>query len=303
MKKLRFCLKKLISIYLLLLASMLFLVSFQPYDNQEIQTKTFYRSTDVLGVWWWWVNPREIDSHLNFAAEKGINEIYYYTIRFDRNTGAFVERAYNRGIKVFLLLDDYNYIFDRPSFIRLIVKFMEYQRNAPENRKFTGLHFDLEPHQHPEFDNNAAAFLQRYMNFVYWVCNTYRTILERSTPGIIIDFDITEWYRMNISYKEDLIPLYRALILEADRVFIMAYRDSAQSTFESAKQELDFARSLNKQIILGVETGRWDEDPSISYYEKGVDYFYEQLELLPNLVNYNNLGLSIHHMTSWFSMH
>jgi len=271
-------------------------------NAQEKDPPHFTRNTAVLGSWWWWVEPKEQDRHLDFAAKEGVNEIYYYTTVFTNRTGSFIEKARNRGIRVFLLLDDYNYVWDRSSFVRVMNRFTAYQNRAPENRKFAGLHLDIEPHQHPQFSDNYHTFLQNYMDFIVWVCSRYRNVRDNSTPGITVDLDIATWHYVDVLYKGEETRLYQALIMEADRVFVMAYQDSAKKTHELAKPELEFAKSVNKQIILGAETGRWDEDPEISYYGKGRAYFYEQLYKLHNLVDYDNYGLSIHHISSWYSM-
>ncbi|MDR0795790.1 MAG: hypothetical protein LBE79_07045 [Tannerella sp.] len=287
--------------YFLILAALLyFSCSFSLGAKENHQT--YYRKTDVLGTWWWYVPHHQVDSHLAFAAEKGVNEIYYYTMLHEYSVGSFIEKANNLGIKVFLLTDDYNYVWDRPAFIQLMFRFMNYQSNAPENRRFAGLHMDIEPHQHPDFDANRYTILQDYMNFVVWLNRTYRPILERSTPGIQIDWDIATWHYIYVMYNGVETKLYQALIMEADRVFVMAYQDSAQRTFNLARPEIEFARSLNKPIIIGAETGRWIEDPSISFYGKGRNYFYEQLGILHELINYDQHGLSVHHISPWYSM-
>ena len=262
----------------------------------------FVKDTGILGTWWWWVEPEDQNSHLNFAAENGVNEIYYYTQNFDSQTSAFIKKARNRGIKVFLLLDDINYIWDYDKFIGIMNKYIAYQNKAPEKSKFAGLHLDLEPLLLPGFEENKEDFLQDYLDFVVWVCSRYQSGPGFISPAVTIDFDIPYWYDNDVAYRGGKIKLYQALIIEADRVFVMSYRDTAQKTYEASKKEVAFAGSLGKQIILGAETGRVDETPEDSYYGKGRDFFYEQLHELHQLVEYGNYGLSIHHIGSWYLM-
>ena len=265
---------------------------------RENPSAEFIRNTGVLGTWWWWVAPENQDRYLEFAAASGVNEIYFYTTIFNNRTGSFIEKAGRMGIKVFLLLDDYKYIWERSSFTGIMNRFTAYQKRNLQRRRFSGLHLDIEPHQHPKFGENYDAFLQDYMDFVVWVCSKYRG----NSPHFTVDFDIATWHHANVFYRGKEIILYKALISEADRVFLMAYQDSAAKTSELAHLEIDFAKSLNKQIIIGVETGRVDKEPGISYYGKGRIYFNEQLRVLHDLINYSNYGLSIHHISSWYPM-
>lgn len=256
----------------------------------------------VLGTWWWWVDPRNRTKYLDFAAKNGINEIYYHTTNFGNQTGSFIEKARDKGIRVFFLEDDYNYIWDRKAFRRLMDRYIAYQNAMPEKRRFAGLHLDIEPQEHPEFSKNVENFLQDYIDFIVWVCSTYKTSAGSSLAAGTVDLDIAWWFDDVITYKGEETELYKALINEADRVFVMSYKDTAEKTFNIAEEEIAYAKSLNKQIILGVETGRIDEEDDISYYGKGMAYLNKQLQILKNLVDYDNCGLAIHHISSWYTM-
>ena len=266
--------------------------------NGGNQTKTFppVQGSGDLGVWWWWVDPEDWDSRLDFAAENGVTEVYFETGEFDDGTGFFIESARNKGVKVFYLLGGYTYIWDHTLFAEEVDRFSAYQDSAPENRKFAGLHLDIEPHQHPDFDAGNMTFFQDFLDFAVWVCDTYKS------AGISIDLDIPAWFNQEIDYRGEKRILHEALIIEADRIFVMSYRDNAEGIYETAREEIGFAKSLGKQIILCVETGRVDEEPGISFYGRPVSYFYGELEKLYNLVDYDNYGLSIHHISSWQAM-
>jgi len=255
----------------------------------------FDTDADVLGVWWWWVNPEKSNSHMDFAARNGVNEIYYHTPEFNRRTGAFIQRAQSRGIKVFFLLGGYKEIWDYAMFDETMDRFLAYQASAPGNRKFAGLHLDIEPQIHPEYDTNYMEFLQDYIDFVVRACDKYKGQTS-------IDLDIAWWFDVEIDYRGEKTMLYQALISEADRVFVMSYKDTAERTYEVAKEEVAFAKSINKQIILGAETGPFDEEPGVSFYGESSAYLYEQLTELSHMMDYCNYGISIHHITTWYSM-
>lgn len=255
----------------------------------------FQKNTEVLGTWWWWVDQDKQAAHLDFAEKNGVNEIYYWTDRFNNRTGSFIEMAGKRNIKVFFLMEKYEYIWDYGSFSKTMENFLAYQASAPHKRKFAGLHLDIEPQVHPEFEKNKLAFVQDYMDFIVWVCDTYRN-------NTTIDLDIAWWFDYNINYRGGKELLYKALIMEADRVFVMSYKNTAYKTYDVAKEEIAFAKSLNKQIILGAETGNVDYEPDVTYYGKGAGYFNGEMQKLHKMVDYDNYGLSIHHITTWYIM-
>ncbi|MDR0447692.1 MAG: hypothetical protein LBH07_03400, partial [Treponema sp.] len=236
------------------------------HSASAIETPLLNESVAVLGVWWWYVPPRDENRYLDFAAKNGINEIYFYTTDFNNRVGSFIERAGSRGIKVFLLMDEYWYITDHDTFSNVMDRFIAYQTAAPAGRRFAGLHMDIEPHEYPAFAEDEGHFLQLYMDFVVWVCSTFRPRLVSAYEGATIDFDIPCWFNMPVDYKGRKTELYKAVFAEADRVFLMAYKDSAEKAHELAKKEIAYAREVNKPVIVGVETGRWDEEPEISYY-------------------------------------
>jgi hypothetical protein len=179
-------------------------------------------------------------------------------------------------------------------------RFMAYQDSASEHRKYAGLHLDIEPHQRPGFAENSEDFVQDFMDFIVWVYDTYRS------RGISIDIDIPSWLNIfKVDYRGGKHILSEALIVEADRVFVMSYRDTAEGIYAIASDELAFAKSLGKQIILCVETGHVaDEETFISFYGRSLSYFYGELEKLYSLLDavYDNYGLSIHYITSWYAM-
>lgn len=262
----------------------------------------FTRDTEVLGTWWWWVEPKDYNEYLDFARENGVNEIYFHTVTFNNGVGSLIERAHNRGIKFYLLIEEEKYLNDRNAFTGFMNEYAAFQKRMPEKRRFAGLHLDLEPQNHPQFGTNKQAFLQSYLDFIVWVCSTYRNSPGKNPLFGTIDLDIAWWFDYDMDYRGGKEKLYRALILEADRVFLMSYMDTAKEIYNISKEEIAFAKSRNKQIILGAETGRLQENPEYSFYGKSLTYFYEQLHKLHELMNYENYGLSIHYISSWYAM-
>jgi hypothetical protein len=284
---------------------LLFIGCLQDIDNgvnPDNPTKTFppVKGAGVLGAWWWWESPENWERYLDFAAENGVTEIYFEHGEFDESAGSFIERAQDKGIRVYHLVGGHTYIWNYPSFEQEMERFMAYQDSASEHRKYAGLHLDIEPHQHHDFAEDGKDFVQDFMDFIVWVYDTYRS------RGISIDIDIPLWLNVfEVDYRGGKRILSEALIVEADRVFVMSYRDTAEGIYGTASDELAFAKIIGKQIILCVETGHVaDEEAFISFYGRSLSYFYGELEKLYSLLDavYDNYGLSIHYITSWYAM-
>lgn len=271
-------------------------------SKQNSSYPLFTKDTEVLGTWWWWVDPKDEDRYLDFARGNSVNEIYYYTTEFDDCTASFIQKASNRGIKVFFLTDKYEYIWDHASFGKLMNQFTAYQTTAGEDSKFAGLHLDIEPQDHPRYSANSEAFLQDYIDFVVWVCSTYRKAPGSASGAAAIDFDIAWWFDDTVNYRGRKTELYKALIDEADRTFVMSYKNTAEKTYEISKEEIAYAKSVDKPIILGAETGRIRKEKDVSFYGMGRTYFYDQLHKLHSLVDYPRYGLAIHYISAWYAM-
>jgi hypothetical protein len=262
----------------------------------------FQKNTAVLGTWWWDTEKDDRQGLLEFAVKNMVNEIYFSTIDFSTATRGFISQARQMGISVYLLAGKYQYIEDRTGFINLMDSFIEYQQNVGVEEQFSGLHLDVEPHQHPDFHTQRAALLGKYLDFVIWVCDQYKTNSALGTTMNHIDFDIPFWFNDELSYKGNTVKLFEAVIEEADRVYVMSYRDTAQQIFDTAKEELDCAKRNNKQILLSVQTAYSHEGDNISFYEEGKAAMYSEIHKLKNLCDYNDYGIAVHHLRSWYEL-
>jgi hypothetical protein len=255
-----------------------------------------------LGVWWWNTHLIQDSRYLNFAVRNHVDEIYLARPEQDiRDFGPeieeFIEKASTRGIKVYLLLG-FGYIpYEYPRLQDALRLYKDYQARVPEIRRFDGIHLDIEFHaDYPDWKDKdkQPEVLAEYLALI--------VRLRSEMPGIPMDIDIPAWYDHIVSYRGAERPLYRILIDLVDRVFVMSYRDTAEAMYEIAREEVSYAISVNKPIILGAELESKEGD-HVSYMEEGRLYLYKQLELLKDIVNYPKAGASIHHMATWFKLH
>lgn len=251
-----------------------------------IKTKqTDSKNTRPLGVWWW--DNRIDSSYLDFAEEQNVNEIYYYTSSFTQKTSDFIKDANSRGMKVFWLQGKYEWIEDIQPLKDKMSEFLDYQNQS--EYKFAGVHFDIEPHQHPEFEDRRTELISSFVNLTVEIKNFY--------PDLWIEYDLPFWLEDEININGTTKPAYAFVIDNATRVTMMSYRDTWEDIYAVAKDEADYALSIGKTLNFGVETGENDDD-IVTFYEEGATYMYAQLDTLRNQLP-QGFGIAIHHIKDW----
>jgi len=199
--------------------------------------------------------------------------------------------ANQKGIDVFWLQGEYQWLDDSSKLLEKLEKYNRYQTENP-NCKFAGIHLDIEPHQNPEFGVKRAELIHELIDLAYNLKITY--------PNIKFDYDIPFWLDDNIQFNNQVKPAYQHMIDIADRVFVMSYRDSAAAIRDIAKDELEYAKSIGKKIILSVETYSTEGD-KVSFLEEGKIKMMAELQTLKEEFG-DSIGLSIHHIKTWYDL-
>lgn len=253
-------------------------------DNKEDGNVVPEPVESVFAVWWW--DNRLDESYLDFAVAQGVNEIYYYASSFPARISDFIRSASAKGIKVYWLTGKYEWIEDYASLKEKLNAFLEFQTSS--EYKFEGVHFDIEPHQHPEFDARRIELVTEFVELTF--------AMKRDYPDIRFAYDIPCWLDDEITLNGVTRPAYEFIIDNADRVTLMSYRDSCEGVLKFAEDEINYALSAGKVLNLGVETG--EEEDIVTFYEEGAEYMKEQLDLLRETAP-EGFGIAVHHIRSW----
>ena len=253
-------------------------------DNKEDGNAVPEPVESVFAVWWW--DNRLDESYLDFAVAQGVNEIYYYASSFPARISDFIRSASAKGIKVYWLAGKYEWIEDYASLKEKLRSFLEFQTSS--EYKFEGVHFDIEPHQHPEFDARRIELVTEFVELTF--------AMKRDYPDIRFAYDIPCWLDDEITLNGVTRPAYEFIIDNADRVTLMSYRDSCEGVLKFAEDEINYALSAGKVLNLGVETG--EEEDIVTFYEEGAEYMKEQLDLLRETAP-AGFGIAVHHIRSW----
>ena len=239
---------------------------------------------------WWWDNRIDTTTYLNFAEDNNINEIYYYSSSLDDKTNLFIEQANSKGIDVYWLIGEYEWIEDNSLLDEKFATYIAYQ-NEYKN-KFEGIHIDIEPHQHPEFKLRRQELITKYVELVIALNNKYKDIK--------LEYDIPFWLDDKVTIDDITKPAYEFVIDNSSKVTVMSYRDSANKIYDVAKEEIEYAKVNNKTLNLSVETSQ-NEDDIVTFYEEGKDYMMNELSKLRDMIP-KNFGIAIHHIKSFYEL-
>ena len=242
----------------------------------------------TLGVWWW--NNRIDSSYLYFAKQNDVTEIYLYASSFNKRIATIIKNAKTKNIKVYWLAGKYEWIENYSLLETKLKEYLAFQEQY--NNLFSGIHFDIEPHQHPEFETKREEILYKFIDLTY--------NLKQDYNNIYIEYDIPCWLDDIISYNGQNKKTFEYIIDNASAITLMSYRDSAQKIYDFAKDEINYAKSINKKINLGVETQDVDDD-NVTFFEEGKTYLKQELNKLRNLIP-KNYGIAIHYIESWYTL-
>ena len=261
-----------------------------------------------FGVWWWCNQDMEVQQLMNFAKAQGVNEIYWSTgftqLHWCEETVVeFMLAAYENGIEVYYLTGDWPWIHNDDEFIRRLEAFFEWQESACEATRFAGVHLNIKPHQDPTWRNANAntrnELLQSYIDLKV-------RVTDRFGP---MDWSIPFWWQAQepylVEYRGEMMYLYRASILEANRVFVMSYRSTAQDTYYVGQHHINFAREVERPIFLSALAHYGDENPEydhVHYYFFGNEYMIHELAQLREIVDHPDLGIAVHEIVGWHQM-
>lgn len=255
--------------------------------NPPVEDEEVIEKRKIKAVWWW--NDSLSDEYLDYANANGINTIYYCSSKFNNETSSFIAKANAYNMDVYLLSGDYSWIENRTGLNNLLTRFEEYQL-AYEN-KFKGVHLDIEPHQHSNFSTKRTDLITGLIDIAE----------DLSIKDYDVEYDIPFWLDDEITREGITKNAYKWMIDFADNITIMSYRDTKEAILDVAKDEYQYASSVDKGIMVSVETYS-TEGNFVSFREEGK-------EIMMGIVNdiYQSEilgvnGIAIHHIQKWYEM-
>jgi len=279
---------------------------FASIPSVQAMEMTKQPSVSNRSTWLWnpWLLVEDIEGVLGFLSEKKFNRVYLQIdqdISFDVYK-QFIESATSKGISVYALGGSPHWV--APGGYKEFDVMWEwlkgYQNSVSPTQQFVGIHLDVEPYLYSGWKKNRP---QTISSFQTLILRAKYSALNIQLP---LEVDIPFWFDSiwyyNIQFKSGILAEW--IIKNTDGVTIMAYRDSATAILYSVKNEINYAKVLQKSIVLGVETEKLEEPESVTFYEEGETFMNKQLAIITNayrkIDNFN--GIAIHHYVSYRMM-
>lgn len=262
-----------------------------------------FRSSEAgrtKATWLWdteWIRDSG-EEIVSFCRSNYVNLIYLQT---SSTVGpdtyrSFIRKAHEAGIDVHALNGAPEWAKERHeeegnSFIRWVI---DYNRQAAEGERFTGVHLDVEPYLLPEWKQDEASLVRS------WLDNMESWLEEGREAGLYMAADVPFWLpRLDMPTGNGKVSSW--MLEQFDSLTIMAYRDNSDSIYESSKELLSQADKLGKPIVIGLELGKTNEGAYLSFHGKPLDYFEEHLRDVKELgASHSSFaGTAIHHLRVW----
>lgn len=246
------------------------------------------------------------DEQLAFLVEQDATVVY---LQVNRSIKAkeyytFIQKANDLGIEVHALDGSSKWVrtSDQSKAIKFFEWVADYQKKAPHNAKFTGIHLDVEPHVLKEWKTMYDEVVLNYQNLLV-VSNEWAKAME--LPLVV---DIPFWFDKRFydnQYGNGVLSEW--IIDHTDGVTIMAYRDKAigsNGIIELSRTEMDYAATVGKYVSIAVNTKKSSEGEYLTFYEETNKEMIEQLAIVEN--EFQNTasfdGFSIHSIDHWMNM-
>lgn len=303
-------------------------------SNQE-KSVSVANEKYVISIWDWRnirdLNIQELNNNAKYLSEHNILTVYIdisevldlmdsevnseaQLTSYKNYLSNYVEVMNLNGIRVQALTGgrewsrkDYWYLIENTiGFVN------EYNLEVTENRKLTGVQFDIEPFSTEEFNFDQN---QGMINFIEMV--KYSTsVMKKGDNSLSLGFALPYWLDGQDSSIEKVswngrteyvfYHIYSELSLyENSYIALMSYRnfsDGENGTISLVKDELDFAQNTQGKVKLIVGQELNDEKPErITFYSKTKQELISQLELIYSAYkdNPNFDGLALHEVKSF----
>ncbi|MFC9538881.1 amidase [Lysinibacillus sp. NPDC056959] len=255
---------------------------------------------------WLWDTTKIVEDEsgvLSFLEGKQVKKLYLQ-INSDiasNDYKSFINKATTKGIKVYALDGSASWVSADGYKMQdqLFDWIQSYNENAAVTEQFSGVHLDVEPYLNSSWSSNQEKTIESYQALL--------TRAKGSTEQLQLplEADMPFWFdevSYNNQFGQGLLADW--VIDQVESVSIMAYRDAAKDIIKIVEHEIDYAKKVNKSIVIGVETGASDEGKNITFYDDGEAYMNKQLAQVhkqyANKTSYN--GFAIHHVDSWMNM-
>ncbi len=286
---------------------------------------------------WLWQSPKslnyfEIRRLLKFCEEQNIDTIYlsiddYMDISeisepekkrretrdFENKLKFFLKRAKSKNIKVHALAGNTMWANSSHSYIPnyLLDYVLNFNKDS-KNAKFSGIQFDIESYNQPDFKSSQVTQLTDYLNLVQQL--TTKVNNEANFEfGMSVPFWFNDEFENNPIFtwngQENVVGKHLLSILNQtpnSYIAIMAYRNTTageNGSIALANRIISYSshNTPNVSMIVGIETSQVENEPNISFFggskQAVIEAALEITSAFSTIPSFK--GVAIHHLSSF----
>jgi hypothetical protein len=256
-------------------------------------------------MWVWsaeWINTHQAqDALLDFCNRNGINLMLVqihevkdapaYTIRYPNELARLISEAAKRGITVEALdgAKDMALSENQARTLSILDAIIDLNQSLPEGKRFTGIHYDIEPYIMPGWKEGPASRMVIMRDLLDYYSLARKKLNERGSD-MLLACDIPMWYDVKtdpddnciLEYNGETKNLHQHVQDICDYIGIMSYRTHAigpNSFTEHVENELVYAESIGKRVCFALEVSELEKTPQITFYGSTPEAFLEQYNL------------------------
>ena len=256
-------------------------------------------------------------SVVRFLHERNVNRVYLYADEYKGRTlvrekpelyRALVRGLRADGIDVHALLGSYflatqTYVLPekKKAARAMLRRVLHYNDTSKSEERFTGAHFDIEPHMLDAWSTDRLGLSILYLERL----DEWMTIAHGS--GLDVSVAIPFWLdRYEVEWRGRQRWMNAHVQSTVDTVVLMDYRDKADGhdgILRHAESELAWASRHVKRVVIGVETG--DTEPSkVTFRQEGSAALERELAKVEETLAGNPAfaGFAVHHLDTWMKL-
>jgi len=183
----------------------------------------------------------------------------------------------------------------------MLRRVLNYNDTSKPDERFTGVHFDIEPHMLDEWSTERPRLSLLYLERI----DEWMKIADDS--GLDVSAAIPFWLdSYEVAWRGKVRPMNEQVQSVLDTVVLMDYRDKAEGRdgiIRHATSEVEWAATNGKRVIIGVDTG--DSEPSkVTFLQEGKAVLEEELAKTGRAFagNPGFAGFAIHHLDTWMKL-
>jgi hypothetical protein len=239
---------------------------------------------------------------LRYLQQHGINLVFLQinTDAQESTYSEFIKEAGSLGIVVHAMGGAPDWILpDKQVKLYQLIDYVKtYNEHVTPERRFKGIHLDVEPYLLQAFASDSDTMLGLWKDTISGFVQEMRADVPGLVSGAVIPFWLDKFDVPDGQGGRTTLSDW--IIRELDQTTLMAYRDNSTDILSSIENEMNEAQQNGKTIIVAVETNPSNEGP-ITFYTKGQLLMFQELGKVVNALKNRPpfAGYAIHDYDSW----